>query len=189
MKYSVIVDGPNLICEMIREGIAPEAIAAEFSLGEYRALASFIRTCMQGQIEQLIVDMGVEFYCSRKLPGPEKKKLTTTQWNQVLERLQKEDAVVVHQLQIEGQSEKGVDVAVATRLIEVAEICDVVCLVASDKDYIPVLEYLKRKGKFIVTMGIEKRHPIELRNLSYMYRDISEYLHSFQAQYDQRKKK
>ncbi|MDJ8954093.1 NYN domain-containing protein, partial [Clostridium perfringens] len=64
----------------------------------------------------------------------------------------------------------------AIRLVEVAETCDIVCLVSSDNDYIPVLEYLKRKGKYICTVDFSKNHPIELINLSYMFIDIANYI-------------
>ncbi len=78
-----------------------------------------------------------------------------------------------------SNNEKGVDIAIATRLIEVSENCEIICLLSSDKDYIPVLEYLKRKGKYIVTIGISEKHPVELKNLSYLFIDIKEYFVSY----------
>ena len=56
-----------------------------------------------------------------------------------------------------------------------SEHSEIICLLSSDKDYIPVLEYLKRKGKYIVTIGVPEKHPIELKNLSYLFIDIKSF--------------
>ena len=90
----------------------------------------------------------------------------------------------VNKIEISSNDEKGVDIAVATRLIEVSDVCEIICLISSDKDYIPVLEYLKRNGKYVLTMGIDEKHPIELKNLSFSYLDITDFLVNYKDNYN-----
>lgn len=49
-------------------------------------------------------------------------------------------------------SEKGIDTAIATDMISLAweDAWDVAILVSSDKDYIPVVEFLASKGKHVI---------------------------------------
>jgi len=173
MKYTVIVDGPNLISRLIDNNLTQEDIAERFSLN--KLLVDGIRPPMIPELGNPST-IGLELIYSPKLPGPEGKKLSDDQWDKFLDRTSKENAVTLTKINIPSNNEKGVDVAVAVRLIEAAEICEIVCLVSSDKDYIPVLEYLKRKGKYVYTVGFADSHPIELRNLSYLFIDIGTYL-------------
>jgi len=173
MNYTVIVDGPNLISRLIDNGLDKDVIADNFSL--QKLLVNGIRAPMIPEFGNPS-STGLEFICSPKRPGPEGNKLSNDQWNKFLDRTSRENAVTLTKVVIPSNNEKGVDVAVAVRLIEDAEICDIVCLVSSDKDYVPVLEYLKRKGKYICTIGFADSHPIELRNLSYLFIDIASYL-------------
>ena len=175
MKHSVIVDGPNLISRIIDLNIDKDKLAKSFSLN--RLLQRKIFDEINDEFERNTINQGIEFICSNKLLGPKGNKLSNEQNQSLLERLSYESAVYINQISISSTNEeKGVDIAVATRLIEVSETCDIICLIASDKDYIPVLEYLKRKGKYIVTIGIKEKHPIELINLSYLFIDITDYL-------------
>ncbi len=174
MRYTVIVDGPNLIPRLIENGLDKDVIADDFSLN--KLLVNAIRTPMGLELGNPST-LGLEFIYSPKLPGPQNKKLTQEQWDNLLNRSSKENAITLTKVDIASKNEeKGVDVTVAVRLIEVAEICDIVCLVSSDKDYVPVLEYLKRKGKYVCTVGFADSHPIELRNLSYLFIDIGTYI-------------
>jgi len=173
MKYTVIVDGPNLISRLIKNGLDKDLIANNFSLR--KLLVNGIRDAWQQEFGPQ-PSIGLEFIHSTKIPGPEGDKLTKDQWSKFLGRTPNEDAVTLTEIAIPSNNEKGVDVAVAVRLIEAAEICELVCLVSSDKDYIPVLEYLKRKGRYVCTVGFAKSHPIELRNLSYLFIDIGNYI-------------
>jgi uncharacterized LabA/DUF88 family protein len=183
VKHSIIIDGPNLISRIIEKGIDKNGFVESFSLSTFiTAVGSGLEHSLQSQLKQSSSLLGVEFYCSNKLPGPHGNKLSKQQWEVLTERLSKEDLVSVDKITIPGTHEKGVDVAVAVRLVEVSEICDVVCLVASDKDYVPVLQYLKRKGKYIITMGVEAKHPIELINLSYLFIDITTHLENLKKE-------
>lgn len=173
MRYCVIVDYPNLISRIIDLEISEKLIAKRLSLNGI--LNSEIRKAITNEFK-MVTCLGVEIFCSDKSPGPSKKKLTKDQNEEIINRLSIEDAVYVNQVKITSSNEKGVDIAIATRLIEVSENCEIICLLSSDKDFIPVLEYLKRKAKYIVTIGISKKHPIELKNLSYLFIDIESYL-------------
>ena len=173
MKYSVIVDGPNLISRLIDLGLDKEKIADNFSLNGL--LINGIRETLQKEFGGQS-SLGLEFIYSVKLPGPSGNKLSKEQWEKFIDRSSRQNAVYLNKIDIKSNQEKGVDVAVAIRLVEVTETCDIICLVSSDNDYIPVLEYLKRKGKYICTVGFLKNHPIELINLSYMFIDITNYL-------------
>jgi len=174
MNYIVIVDGPNLISRLINNDLDKDVIAERFSLN--KLLVNGIREAIITELGKSF-SMGLEFIYSPKLPGPEMDKLSSEQWEKFIDRTSKENEVTLNKVVIASKNEeKGVDVTVAVRLIEAAEICDIICLVASDKDYVPVLEYLKRKGKYICTIGFDDSHPIELRNLSYLFIDINSYM-------------
>lgn len=176
MRYSVIVDGPNFISRLIGFGFDCDKIANGISLNNF--LINGIRPHFQNEFSMGVISIGLEFIYSKKLPGPKGNKLNADQWKQFLSRSSKQNAVYLNLIDISSSHEKGVDVAVATRLIEVAENCEIICLVSSDNDYIPVLEYLKKKGKYVCTAGFDDSHSVELKNLSYLFIDLHGY---FQA--------
>jgi len=177
MKYSVIVDGPNFISRLIGFGFDNDKIANDFSLNGL--LVEGIRPHLRKEFSSGVMSLGLEFIYSKKLPGPKGKKLSTDQWKKFLSRSSTENAVYLKIIDISSSHEKGVDVAVATRLIEVTENCEIICLVSSDNDYIPVLEYLKRKGKYVCTAGLKKSHTVELKNLSYLFIDLYGHFQSY----------
>ncbi len=174
MRYTVIVDGPNLISRLIDNKLNKDVIADNFSLR--KLLLNGIRDPIRPEFGS-ISTTGLEFIYSDKLPGPEGNKLSQNQWKKFIDRSSKENIVTLTRVVVASKNEeKGVDVSVAVRLIEAADLCDIICLVSSDKDYVPVLEYLKRKGKYVCTVGFADSHPIELRNLSYLFIDIGTYI-------------
>ena len=173
MAYSVIIDGPNFIARLIDHGLDKEFIANKFSLNNF--LIKEIRISLMKEFGADSA-LGLEFLYSQKIPGPSNNKMSREQWQRFIERESQENAVFLKKVQINSDKEKGVDIAVAVRLIEIAEMCNVVCLVSSDKDFLPALEYLKNKGIYICTAGIGQLHPIELKNVSYFFIDISNYL-------------
>ncbi len=175
MKTCVVIDGPNLICRALDLGIENEKITKYLSVN--KLWNNLLKNPLRQEFGSNFLFSGIEFICSNKTPSIGKKKLTIEQWKELKTRLSEEDAVSVTNIAISSNNEKGVDVAVATRLIEFSELSDIICLCSSDKDYIPVLEYLKKKGKYIVTIGIKEKHPLELLNLSYFFFDVTEFLH------------
>lgn len=161
---------PNFICRAI-DYIGIELIdyfCKNFSL---YSMAEEIKDSMEESfMPQTLQDRGIEFIYSQKRPGKKKEKLTEEQWKSLIERFSNPTSTYLNKVDIISKnSEKGVDIAVAIRMVELAEFCDIICLVSSDKDYIPVLEYLRRKGKLVVTIGAKQNYPLELKNLSYLY--------------------
>jgi uncharacterized LabA/DUF88 family protein len=176
MNYSIIVDYPNLISRLIDLNISCELITKYLSLNDL--LNSEVKFRIRPEFGSPLT-LGIEVFCSDKSPGPKGKKLNKDQNIKLIERLSNEDAVYVNKINIQSSNEKGVDIAIATRLIEVSEKCDIICLLSSDKDFVPVLDYLKRKGKYIVTIGFSDKHPVELKNLSYLFIDITKFITSY----------
>ena len=173
MRYSVIVDGPNFISRLINFGLSNELIATRFSLNHF--LIHGIRDYIRNEFGNPST-LGLEFIYSLKRPGPQGKKLSKDEWKTFIKRSSQENAVYLRKIDIESRNEKGVDIAVAMRMVEMANICEVICLVSSDNDYIPALEYLKVRGEYLCTVGLRDYHPIELINLSYVFIDITDYL-------------
>ncbi|MCH8034790.1 MAG: NYN domain-containing protein [Bacteroidetes bacterium] len=174
MNLTIIADGPNLISRLIEEGIDKNVIAEKFSL--YRLSENWIKDHLRSNSIPP-KSFGLEFIHSQKLPGPKGNKLTKTQWEVFVKRSSSESGVFLNKVMIDSpNNEKGVDIAVAVRMIEVSEVCDIICLISSDKDYVPVLEYLRKKNKYICTVGFNDSHPIELKNLSYRFIDMTKFI-------------
>jgi NYN domain-containing protein len=53
--------------------------------------------------------------------------------------------------------EKGVDVDLATDLLELKDIYDVAVIVSGDQDYVPAVRKVKDKGKHVVNVSFLKR--------------------------------
>lgn len=176
MKFFMVIDGPNIISRLIDIGIKKEIIVHQLSIN--KLYNDEIKRILRIEFST-ITCLGLEFICSEKSPGPQKKKLSKEEFNILTERLSFENSVYLNKISISSNNEKGVDVAVAMRMIEVSETCDIICLVSSDKDYIPALEFLRKKGKYIVTAGIKEKHPKEIINLSYLFIDLTEYFTKF----------
>ena len=174
MNACVIVDGPNFISRLIDIGIDKDLITTKLSINAL--WNNLLKHTLRKEFPNLLLTPGVEFYCSPKRPGSTSDKLSEDQWISLQERISRENAVSVNKIEIRSRNEKGLDIAIATRMIELSEICDIICLASSDKDFIPAIEYLKRRGKYIVTIGIDIKHPPELRNLSYLYIDAKSFL-------------
>lgn len=164
----VVVDGPNFICRLMEQGLSPYEIADSFSVNEFH---NFVHK----QVVKTIGTprtTGLDFFCSTKRPGPKNNKLTRGQMDRMLKRFSHEPKVTVHQVALASQSEKGVDIAIAAKLFEYLDYCETFVLVSSNKDFVPALETLKRKAKYVVTFAFSGTHPIELINLSYHFIEV-----------------
>ena len=177
MRYSIIFDGPNFIANAIDTIGDMDYFSDRFSLG------GFCNKLVQGRLHHIFhaeaKSLGIEFFYSGESLGSGEQKLTNKQSDKLLERFSNEQAVYLNKVSIASSNEKGVNIAVAVRMIEMSNMCDTVCLVSSDKDYLPVFEYIKSKGKYAVTIGIDKKHPTELKNLSYLFVDMTNFLTYF----------
>ena len=168
--YALVVDGPNFVSRLIERGLVDKFLEGKASLsglnGSLRARLGPDLGC--GRC------LGVDFFCSDKQIGPKGHKLDADQTASLLSTLSKEHLVTVHKVILPGNKEKGVDVVVASKLFEMTDYCETLVLLASDKDYVPALQTVKRKGKFIVTLGFRDKHPEELINLSHQFYDLNE---------------
>ncbi len=164
----VAIDGSNLINRIIEDGVPKERIARELSIS---GLSAHIQTLIRINIGTNRT-LGTEFFHSNNLIGPKGKQFTKEEQDQLLRQIADEPGVTTRLVDIPGNKEKGIDIAVASALFEKSGHCETLVLVSSDRDYIPVLESLKRMGKYVVTVGFRKSHPSELINLSFLFIDL-----------------
>lgn len=170
--FCTIIDGPNFINRLLEHDYTKDYILNGLSLALLYDNVSFSILSESGHPGK---KRSCDFYCSNKTFGPKNNGFTSEETKLLLEKFKKEPWNTVHQIDLPSEKEKGVDVSVVTRMFEMQDLCDTIILVSSDKDYVPALEALKRKGKYIVTAGFDDHtHPIELRNVSYSFVDINE---------------
>jgi hypothetical protein len=83
-----------------------------------------------------------------------------------------------------GYKEKGVDTAIVTLMIQNAweGLYDLGILVSSDKDFIPAIEYLDRKGVKFIQAGF-KGSGYELRLKSWAYVEITDFYEQFRRKH------
>jgi uncharacterized LabA/DUF88 family protein len=169
MRFCIIVDGTNFINRLFEMGKEKSYVLNELSFPEIAA-----------RIQQLLRENGLpaiyngtDFYCSNKKISD----LTKTDTDKLLDKLRYERGVTVEQVGIitDGK-EKALDTSIIIRMFEVIDYYDIVVLLASDRDYIPAFELLRKKGKYIVTVGCKGKHPIELINKSYLFLEIENIL-------------
>jgi len=171
-QHAVVVDGTNFLCALLRQNIDAERIVNKLHLA---ALCDIIQIAVRSRFGTARTT-GIDFFCSERDIGQRKgPKVSFEQLQRLLDRLRLEDAVTVHSVRMRAKSEKekGVDVAVAVKMLELARICETVVLVSDDTDQVPALEALKRQGTYIATCGFGDDHPVELRNLGFLFIDLS----------------
>jgi uncharacterized LabA/DUF88 family protein len=165
MRFCILVDGTNFINRLFEMGREKDFVLNELSFPE-------IAECIQ----QLLRDNGLpalyngtDFYCSNR----NLSKLTQDETKIFLDKLKNERGVTVEQVGIitDGK-EKALDTSIIIKMFEIIDYYDIVVLLASDRDYIPAFELLRKKGKYIVTIGCKRTHPIELINKSYLFLDL-----------------
>ncbi len=76
MKYYIIVDYPNLICRIIELEIPRASIVERLSLNVL--LNHVVKPVIRKEFGA-VQTIGIEIFCSEKLPGPKAKKLTREQ--------------------------------------------------------------------------------------------------------------
>jgi uncharacterized LabA/DUF88 family protein len=176
--HATVIDGSNFICRLIEFDYLANLINGE-------ATVNGLNSALQEQIRNDIGTkrcLGVDFICSEKQFGTQKEKLNKEISDKIIDLFQNESLVTVHKIQLSNKSgsEKGVDIAVASRLFEMSEHCETPVLIGSDKDYVPALEALRKKGRYVITVGFKENHPIELINMSHIFYDLTNvYFHMF----------
>lgn len=166
--FCIIIDGPNFIKRLIEHGKSREDIVKDFSI------SSFIN-----KIQRIIrEDIGsnrirrLEFICSEKKLCNE---LNAEDTNRFLDRIMIEPYVSVyrHKTYVKSGEEKSVDVAVTVRMIELSQSFETIVLVASDTDYLPVIDLIGKSGNYVVTVGYrDKSHNKELIARSSYFIDL-----------------
>jgi uncharacterized LabA/DUF88 family protein len=162
-EIAIIIDGPNLINRILDLGINKRYIIGQFSLAS-------LRDCLNWQLEELGYEYScntIEFVCSQKVFGSGNNKFTQDERNSLINRLKKEKGVCIEEISLPGTAEKGVDMTVAQRLQDFAKEDEISVLISADRDYVPVLNRLRKERKKVITISFNDDFPIEIQNESY----------------------
>jgi hypothetical protein len=171
----VIVDGPNYVNRVLDLRIDHDLVAGQLTLtGLRRAMNDGIR---YQQLAPVACNTTIDFICSKKLFGPPSNKITQLERELLLGRLMRETGVHIEEIDLPGDSEKGVDGAVQSRLEELAKDHQWVVLVSADRDYVPVLRKLRKGRTRVLLASLQSDFPRELANEAW---GIVE-LHPFEA--------
>jgi uncharacterized LabA/DUF88 family protein len=169
VRFCIIVDGTNFINRLFEMGKGKSFVLNELS---FPKIAEAIQRLLKDNGLPALYN-GTYFYC----PNKKISNLTKDETDQFLDKLRHERGVTVEQVGIitDGK-EKALDTSIIIRMFEIIDYYDIVVLLASDRDYIPAFELLRKKGKYIITVGCKENHPIELINKSYLFLEIENIL-------------
>ena len=97
-------------------------------------------------------------------------------------KLKREMGLTVREVGLSSEKgeEKGVDMSVCVRMLEMGNIGFHIVLIASDKDYVPALELLRKMGVHTIVVGFKDKCPIDLINHSYHFIDMQELLETME---------
>ncbi len=182
MPFSIIVDGPNLINDLKRNGKDKDYIRNILS---FPIIANMIQRKLKENGLASHPYMGTEFICSNRgkigdFKGQERVDL--------LNKLMKERGVTVKTVEQHVQTKddndertKGDDMTVFVRLLQRGNPATLhhVVLVASDTDYVPALHVLREYGIHTILVAFERgKNPInmEMINQSYLFLDLEQLL-------------
>jgi len=158
----VVVDGPNYVNRVLDLRIDHDLVAGQLTLtGLRRALNDGIQ---HQQLAPVACNTTMDFICSKKLFGPPSNKIAQPEREILLGRLMRETGVHIEEIDLPGDSEKGVDGAVQSRLEELAKDHQWVVLVSADRDYVPVLRKLRKGRTRILLASLQADFPKELAN-------------------------
>ncbi|OAQ20034.1 NYN domain-containing protein [Thermosulfurimonas dismutans] len=171
----IIVDGPNYINRVIELGIKPNHIARQLSLESLREIINKKLADFDVKEKAEIV----EFVCSKKKFGPRSQRFSEKEQELLLKRLKAEIGVYVDIVDLPGSSEKGVDTTISSKIEDYAKEVEILILLSSDRDFVPILKKLRGKVK-VFLVSLKNDYPIELRNEAYAtifldYRDLFKY--------------
>lgn len=176
----IVIDGPNFINRLLDLSIDKDILARQLTLDGFRTRLNKIVGEMNLDIQ---VDI-VEFVCSKKLFGPDRNKFTPEERDSMLQRLMHERGIHIEEVSLPGTAEKGVDTTVSSVLDEYTEKTESAFLMSHDRDYVPVLKKLRRKGKKIYLISLSEDFPHELSNEAYQtIRFDEEWRHLFTYSY------
>lgn len=159
----IVIDGPNFINRILELQIDKDIIAEQFTLDGFR-------TRLNNIFEELNINIQVdliEFVCSKKLFGHGQDKFTQEERSSMIHRFMAERGVHIEEVSLPGSSEKGVDTTVSSMLETFSEKNESIFLISHDRDYVPVLKKLRKKGKKVYLIALNDRFPNELSNEAY----------------------
>lgn len=173
MPFTIIVDGPNFINELHRHNKGKDYIMNTLS---FPILNGLIQERLRKEGLHSHPFLRAEFICSNKeqignFRGREREKL--------LDKLRCEKEVSVREVSLSSREgeEKGVDMYVFAKMLEMGDITYDIVLIARDRDYAPGIEALTRRGIHTVVIGFDDgEYPIELKNETYLFIDLQELL-------------
>lgn len=169
IPFTIIVDGPNFINELHRHNKDKDYIMNTLS---FPILHELIQRRLRVEGLYSHPFLHTEFVCSDKeqigdFSGDEREQLLT--------KLKREKGVSVRIVQLsseEGQ-EKGVDMFIFARMLERGKPKHHIVLMTRDKDYVPGIEELTKRGIHTVLVGFDDgQYPEELINESYLFIDM-----------------
>ncbi len=173
-EIAIIIDGPNLINRILDLKINKESIVNQFSL------LNLMRSINEqlSNLECPYLCSTIEFICSQR-PFGKDDKFTNNEMKSLIDRFKKEEGVHVEIVNIQGNQEKGVDVKVVVELTKYAKKDGAAVLISADKDYVPVLEDLRKNDKKIITIAFNNNLPSEICNESHKVINLSKDYASF----------
>ncbi len=174
MPFIIIIDGPNFINSLTRHGKDPDYIK-NFHFPTFR------RT-IQAMLKELDLSYrtfkGTEFVCSNKKQlGP----FVGSKRTRFIKKLKREQGISITEVSLSARnagSEKGVDTTVIVKIFEAAlnlgHKCEII-LVASDRDYIPPCQILRRRGFHVINVAYDDAHHSDDQiNESFMFLNLQE---------------
>jgi uncharacterized LabA/DUF88 family protein len=173
MPFVIVIDGPNFINELHRHGKDKEYIMNTLSL-------PILQTLIQRKLRENGLYshpfLHTEFICSNKTEigkfgGEERKKL--------LNKLMNERGVSVREVGLSAKDgqEKGVDITVFATMLERGDYYTHTVLVGADRDYVPALNALTKRGIHTIVVGFRDGKSVDmLINESYLFLDMKELL-------------
>jgi hypothetical protein len=173
MGFAIIVDAPNFINDLVRNGYDKDDILEYLSF-----------PILHNLIQKQLKDNGLSshpFLCTEIIhsninklgpfEGDDKKRL--------LDKLRHQRGVTTTEINLSksGDNEKGVDMFVFVRMLEFGMIARPYMyhnvLIGSDKDYVPAMQLMRKLGIHTILIGFEDC-PTEQINESYLFINLKE---------------
>jgi len=179
MPVTIIVDGPNFINALIREGKDLDYIINTLSFSTLHGLIQN-RLNRSGLVGHPFLH--IYFICSNKKQiGPFKK---SGDRDKIIDKITKElgvSVVEIKQSETNIGPEKEVDMEVFIHMLEMGPLSPNpsewkhICLISADKDYVPAIRILCKLGTHTVIVGFnteKSKFPVELINESYLFIEL-----------------
>jgi len=182
MGFVIIVDGPNFLNDLNRNGKDMDYVMNTLS---FPTLHNIIQDKLNKHGLRGHPFIHTYFVCSDRgrigeFRGEDKERF--------LNKLRIERGVTVDEIKQSPKKgkEQEVDMSVFIRMLEMGPLARPhyeewrhIVLMASDKDYVPAIRMLSQMGVHTVVVGFDSKadpYPIELKNESYLFLELGEIL-------------